>query len=116
MITAVISSLRLDTVRYSTSLFACSHRRFFSRLHTAEKTDLIRENMKWNENLADRARSLIFGEKKYAQFTPKEQRIVDCYQQKKLEEDAVILPNTRAALEQTEIEQMLLKRYKEEHN
>ena len=41
------------------------------------------------------------------------QKIVDFYQQKKLEEDAVILPNTRAALEQAEIEQILIKRQKE---
>ncbi|CCB89734.1 unknown protein [Simkania negevensis Z] len=68
--------------------------------------------MKWNESLADKARSLIFGEKKYTQFTLEEKKIVDFYQQRKLEEDAVILPNTHAALEQAEIEQMLLKRYK----
>ena len=68
--------------------------------------------MKWNESLADKARSLIFGEKKYTEFNSEERKIVDFYQKKKLEEDAVILPNTREALDQEEIEQILLKRDK----
>lgn len=111
MMRVIMGSWGLNTVRHST--FSCFHRRSFSSLYTATKTDLARENMKWNESLADKARSLIFGEKKYTQFTPEEKKIVDFYQQRKFEEDAVILPNTHAALEQAEIEQMLLKRYKE---
>jgi len=114
MIRIIVRSLGSNPAMRSTSLPACFHRRSLCSLHTAEKTDLTRQHMKWNERVADKARSLIFGEKKYAEFTQQEQKIVDFYQQKKLEEDAVILPNTRAALEQAEIEEMLLKRYKPE--
>lgn len=94
-------------------------RRISSSSHTIEKTDLIRQSMKWNqsrnESLTDKALSLIFGERKYTEFTSEEKKIVDFYQQKKLEEDGVILPNTGAALEQAEGEQILLEheRYKE---
>jgi hypothetical protein len=112
MVRVIMSFLGLNTARHSASLSACFHRRFLGSLRTAEKTDLTRQNMKWNASVADKARSLIFGERRYTEFTPQEQRIVDFYQQKKLEEDMVILPNTRAALEQAEVEQMLLKRYK----
>ena len=86
------------------------HRKFNHSLRTSDKVDLTWKSMKWNESLADKARSLIYGERKYVNFSPEEKEIVDYYQQKKLEEDAVILPNTQAALEQDEIEQMLRKR------
>lgn len=57
---------------------------------------------------AEKAVKLIFSERKYPDFTKEEQRIVDLYQEKILEEDGrVLLPNTRADLEQREIEQLL---------
>lgn len=86
------------------------HTRFYGSLRTSDKVDLTWKNMKWSESLADKARSLIYGERKYVNFSPEEKKIVDYYQQMKLEEDAVVLPNTQAALEQDEIEQMLRKR------
>lgn len=61
----------------------------------------------WNEKLEDKALKLIFGEKKYCNFTCKEKRIVDSYQQRILEEAPLILPNTAADLEKREIEQLL---------
>jgi len=92
-----------------------THIRKYGSLHSVPLVNLAKPCMNWNEHLADKARSLIFSERKYADLTPEEKKIVDFYQQKKLEEDAVILPNTGAALEQAEIEQMLLKRHKEHH-
>lgn len=71
------------------------------------KENAIRQ--KWTEALADQARALIFGEKKYAQMNRKERALVDRYQQVKLREDGVILPNTRMALEQEEIERRMFK-------
>lgn len=64
--------------------------------------------MEWNEALAQQARSLVFGKREYKEFTPEEQQIVDFYQEMCLEEDAMILPNTAAALEAEKAEQLLL--------
>jgi hypothetical protein len=61
------------------------------------------------EKLEDPALTLIFGEKKYQDFTPLERKLVDGYQQKRSREGG-IMPNTAAALEQEEVEQLLVKR------
>ena len=106
----MIRAFLMSSVRPASSC-ACTQIRYSSSALIAEKADSTWKKMKWNKSLDDKARSLIFGEKKYSDFTLQEQRIVNFYQQKKLQEDAVILPNTYAALEQAEVEKMLLKRY-----
>jgi hypothetical protein len=111
MIRTATSFLGLSTVRRSTQS-VCFHRKFSSSLRTAEKTDLTWKTKEWNERLDEKALSLIFGEKRYEEFSNEERRIVDLYQQKLLKEDWVILPNTGAAIEQEEVEQMLLEREK----
>ncbi len=86
-------------------------RRFYKQV--AVKSDEQFHNMKWDENLAKKARKLIFNERKYRDFTSEEKKIVDSYQEKLLKVDGgVILPNTGADLEQREIEQLIAARKK----
>ena len=108
-----MGSFGVNGTAHLTVSSSCLHRQLFG--HTANKIDLTWQHMTWNEHLAKKARFLIFGEKKYVELNLKEQKIVDFYQKKILKEDAVILPNTRADLEQAEIVQMLLDRYKKLH-
>ena len=115
MIKVVMRSFGVNGTAHSIVSSRCLPRQLFGNVHTANKTDLTWQHMTWNEHLAKKARSLIFGEKKYLELNVQEQKIVDFYQEKILEEDAVILPNTRADLEQVEIIQMLLNRYKKLH-
>jgi hypothetical protein len=53
---------------------------------------------------------LIYGEKKYQDFTPHEKAIVDSYQDYFLEESGgMVFPNTKCELEQEELKEMILK-------
>ncbi len=57
--------------------------------------------LEWNEDVKNKALNLIFGSKKYMEFTLEEKEIVDFYQRKILEvSGGVVLPNTRIDLEQ----------------
>src|ERR1700734_2755754 len=113
MIRALMSFFGLHVTTRFTSSLGYLTPRLCGGMRTIDKVASTWPRVKENNNLANRARSLIFGEKKYVDLTPEEQKIVDFYQQKKLEEDGVILPNTRAALEQEELEQILRKRLKD---
>jgi hypothetical protein len=96
MMSVIITSLRISP---SIRLAACSQRRYLAYVK--------RKN---NEKLEEKARSLIFGEKQYVDFSLREKKIVDLYQKKRSREDAIILPNTGSALEEAEVYEMLLKR------
>lgn len=51
---------------------------------------------------------LIFGKRKYEQFSKREKELVDSYQEELLKVDGnVILPNTKADLERMECEALL---------
>lgn len=76
-----------------------------SYIQVTMKSDDAFNNIKWDEHLAKKAVDLIFSERKYPDFTSEEKKIVDSYQEKILEIDGgVILPNTKADLEQKKIE------------
>ena len=60
-----------------------------------------------DDDYKDKARKLIFGERKYQDFTEEEKQIVDSYQEYLFKEDVKVLPNTKADLEQQECYQML---------
>lgn len=65
------------------------------------KRSLPTRTLGWNKDVKKRALDLIFGSKKYMEFTPEEKRVVDFYQQKMLEVDGgAVLPNTKMDLEQ----------------
>lgn len=49
------------------------------------------------------ARKLIFGSRKYDEFTPHEKRLADSYQEIYLKEDCILLPNTAAWIEEREL-------------
>jgi len=51
---------------------------------------------------------LIFSKRKYLDL--REQQLVDRYQEQKFEEDAIVLPNTKAALEEEAFAEWLLQR------
>lgn len=57
------------------------------------------------------ALNLIFGKRKYLNFTTKEKRIVDLYQEKTYQDSCgcVVLPNTQMDLEQRKVELLLAK-------
>ncbi len=105
MIRIIMNPCGLNATVHLTSSVGCFNKRFFNFLsidHT------VNENWKAiSERLDEKARSLIFGGKKYTEMSRREQDIVDAYQQKKLKEAPVILPNTGADLEQKELEQLL---------
>ena len=64
--------------------------------------------MEWNEELKNRAKELVFGERKRKDFTAEEKNIADRYQDKILEIDGgLILRNTQAELEQEEVSRAL---------
>lgn len=61
----------------------------------------VEKTLVWNDKFKKKAEKLIFGARKYAEFTPKEKAAVDFYQEKILEVDGgFVLPNTRAELEE----------------
>jgi hypothetical protein len=96
-----------------------SHRQVFSSNSSATKTNhhfQTHKNelpMEWNAVLKERAQKLIFGSRKYPEFTEEEKKIVDFYQQKILEVDGgVVLPNTGLDLEQHQAGKEFLKKRK----
>ena len=98
-------------IRQGSGLFSRQLVRKFYGQKIAIKLDREFRNMKWNKNLEKKAKKLIFSEKNYSDFTSEEQKIVDFYQEKILEIDGgVILPNTKADLEQREIQQLIASR------
>jgi hypothetical protein len=103
----IANSYALSAAVHPTSPVGCLNRSFFSYIRSVEKVDKNWRAIKTRERLDEKARSLIFGDKKYTKMSRSEQKIVDDYQQKKLEEAPIILPNTGADLEQVELEQLL---------
>ena len=76
---------------------------FISWSNGQAKSNKITSPMEWNESIKKRAQQLIFGSRKYKEFTDDEQEIVNFYQKKILEIDGgVVLPNTRYDLDQHE--------------
>jgi hypothetical protein len=112
MIRIIVNPYRLN----ATVHLGCHDRRFFSSLQTAKKVDANWQNMKASKNLDERATSLIFGDKPYVELSRLEQKIVDAFQQRIFKEDGVVLPNTGAALEQAELEQLLHKHLRDKGN
>lgn len=128
MMKIVMNSSSFSTTFRSISPLICFFKRFFAntqkikleegngilrrkisqRVTAKTKTDL--RHTRRTEKLEEKARSLISGEKNYVDLSPSEKKIVDFYQQEKFNEGGIILPNTRAAIEQAEVEQMLRRR------
>ena len=112
MMRVIIYSFEVRLSRSATIILP----RFLGSRSKAEKVGQIaKEKIKW-ERLEQKARVLIFGEKKYINMSSREQKIVDWYQEQKLQEDAVVLPNTREDLEQAAAEQMMLEQYRKDQS
>ncbi|MBI3211377.1 MAG: hypothetical protein HYZ47_01665 [Simkania negevensis] len=110
MMKVIPSSLSRVSLDYLRKPFASTSKYFFSSIATTKvNSQLHNINIKGLKPAdTEKAVKLIFSERRYADFTEEERRIVNLYQDKMLEVDGgVILPNTRADLEQREIEQLL---------
>ena len=57
-----------------------------------------------------KAKQLIFGQKQYIDFTAKEKKIVDEYQQEISKVDGLVLPNTETDLELKKLEKWVANR------
>lgn len=83
-----------------------SHSTFFSRMYSqAKKTnELIHANLKAEKKIME----LIFGQRKYQEFSRKEKALVDNYQEKIYQESCgcVVLPNTLMDLEEKNVSKL----------
>ena len=97
-------------VSASTNLrITTTHNAFLSRLYsqTAKANQLFHANFKDEKKIM----GLIFGQRKYQEFSPKEKALVDKYQERIYQESCgcVVLPNTLMDLEEKEVCELLLK-------
>ncbi|MBA3239133.1 MAG: hypothetical protein H0T62_12400 [Parachlamydiaceae bacterium] len=114
MINNIRTFLSPFVVSLSTSQVVCLYKRCFASCGTVKKTNaLFQQKIEWNDEQTNKAMSLIFGERQYINFTPDEQRLTDLFQERMMDEDAITLPNTRAAVEEEVIEEIRRQQYKE---
>lgn len=77
-------------------------------------TKVLDHSITWNDELVNSVTSLIFGPRKYTEFSPQEKVLVDSYQYDFESTGGIVLPNTARDLEEQELRKFVQEQKRKE--